>query len=93
MQYGYKLPGIKRGAIIYDFQTSESIKDIKRFLDENVKPEEHVYFFPNEPVYYFLFNRRIPTKYVMSAFAITREQRLELIGELEKINRNMCLTV
>ena len=47
-------------------------------------PGSFVYFFPNEPLYYFLFNRRNPTAFNTSYLAATRKQRLEIIADLEK---------
>jgi hypothetical protein len=81
---GEIIPSLKRGGIHYESSTALSIMNIADFLTSNTKPGDYVYFFPNEPAYYFLFDRKNPTRYVMSYFAITTEQRRELIDDLEE---------
>jgi hypothetical protein len=79
-----EIPEIKRGGILYNCNTAKSLIKIKDFLDRNTNEGEFVYFFPNEAVYYFLFNRNNPTSFALSYFAISLEQRKKLISELEK---------
>lgn len=81
---GVDLPQIERGGVSYSPETAGSIVKIKNFLDAYAQNEKYVYFFPNEAVYYFLFNKQNPTRYAISYFAATRSQRLELIAELER---------
>lgn len=81
---GLKIPEIKRGGIFFDDRTASSIIKIRNFLDANTKSGDYVYFFPNEPVYYFLFDRKNPTRYAMSYLAATQEQRKEIVADLEK---------
>jgi hypothetical protein len=80
---GEEIPSLRRGGIHYESSTAHSIMNIADFLASNTKPGDYVYFFPNEPAYYFLFDRMNPTRYAMSYFAITTGQRRELIGDLE----------
>lgn len=81
---GVKLPQIPRAGIFLDPATAETLVRIKASLDRYTKERDYVLFFPNEAAYYFLFNRRSPTRYVLSYIAVTREQRLEMVAELEK---------
>lgn len=81
---GINLPEIERGGIYYSPDTADSITKIKAFLDANAQQDRYVYFFPNEAVYYFIFNKQNPTRYAISYFAATKAQRLELIADLEK---------
>ncbi|HWR59497.1 MAG TPA: hypothetical protein VN328_11480, partial [Thermodesulfovibrionales bacterium] len=81
---GNEIPSLKRGGIFYEPSTALSIMNIDSFLKANTGPGEYVYFFPNEAAYYFLFDRTNPTRYAISYFAITREQRRELVEDLEK---------
>ena len=60
------------------------ISGISQFLQHNTAPGDYVYFFPNEAAYYFLFDRRDPTRYVVSYLAATAAQRLQLIDDLER---------
>ena len=50
------------------------------------KPGDYVYFFPNEAIYYFLFNRNNPTRYASAYLAVTADHRRELVADLE-LNR------
>ena len=81
---GVKLPQIPRAGIFLDPATAATLLRIKGSLDRLTKERDYVLFFPNEAAYYFLFNRQSPTRYVLSYIAVTREQRLEMVAELEK---------
>ena len=81
---GEKIPELERSDIYFESPDKIIVKKIHEFLASNTEPDDYVYFFPNEAVYYFLFNRRNPTRYAMSYLAVTREQRLELVADLEK---------
>lgn len=74
----------KGGEMFFDSQTASSIAKIRKFLETNTKAGDYVYFFPNEAAYYFIFDRKNPTRYAMSYFAVTTEQRIELIRDLER---------
>lgn len=80
---GVALPRLNRGGTFYDSVTAEDLVKIGSALDRYTKPGEYVLFFPNEAAYYFLFNRRAPTRYVHAYFAITTDQRREMVAELE----------
>jgi hypothetical protein len=75
---------IDRAGIFFDSVTASSILLIQDFLEKNTKPGDYVYFFPNEAAYYFLFDRDNPTRYAISYFAVTKDQRKDLIADLEK---------
>ena len=81
---GIEIPSLTRGGIFYERSTAASINRIYGFLKSNTKPGDYVYFFPNEAVYYFLFNRNNPTKFAISYNAATTGQRKELVQELEE---------
>ena len=84
VQMGYEIPSITRGGIFFDPVTAESIVRLHNFINTNTAPGDYVYFFPNEAAYYFLFNRNNPTRYAISYFAITTEQREKLVSDLER---------
>jgi len=45
---------------------------------------KYVYFFPNEPAYYFLFDKFNPTRYPMSSLMVTLAMRREAVADLER---------
>lgn len=81
---GVSLPEFERGGIFYSRETADSMTKIKAFLDANAQKDKYVYFFPNEAVYYFIFNKQNPTRYAIAYFAATKSQQLELIADLER---------
>ncbi|GFO56663.1 hypothetical protein GMSM_36700 [Geomonas sp. Red276] len=81
---GVPVPELPRGGIDFDPRTAASVRTIGAFLARTTRPGEDVFFFPNEAAYYFLFNRNNPTRYAISYFAVTAEQRRELIADLER---------
>ena len=81
---GVALPQLTRGGTFYDQATAEDLVKIGGALDRYTKPGDYVLFFPNEAAYYFLFDRRVPTRYVHAYFAITTQHRLEMVAELER---------
>lgn len=84
VDYGIAIPQVARSGVTFGPRAAATIVGIHDFLERNTIRGEPVYFFPNEAAYYFLFDRNNPTRYVMSVFAATRDQRLELIGDLER---------
>lgn len=81
---GISAPEITRGGIFYCNDQYDNINKIGYFLRLYTKENDYVYFFPNEATYYFLFNKREPTRYNVSYLAATFEQRRELLNDLEK---------
>lgn len=81
---GSAVPEVERLGVFVDKATAASLSDIQWFLSNRTRPRDFVYVFPNEPIYYFLFDRRNPTRFAMSYFAISREQRQELVKDLEE---------
>ena len=56
---GIQMPELRRGSnIYYSPELYRTIKNIKGFIDQNVAPDDYVYFFPHEAAYYFLFLTR-----------------------------------
>ncbi|HEY5973990.1 MAG TPA: hypothetical protein VIU41_04550 [Geobacteraceae bacterium] len=84
-QSGAQVPDIPRAGVAFEPRTAVNLGRLKGFLDENCQPGEPVYFFPNEPAYYFLFERPNPTRYPFAYHAATVAQRQELIAGLERV--------
>lgn len=80
---GEMIPDIPRGGIYFDPETAASIKKIRKFLDTYTAKGDSVYFFPNEQAYYFLFDKKKPTRFMGSYGTATKNQRRELIMDLE----------
>jgi len=81
---GSQLVSLKRAGVYFDTETVPTLKRLHSFLEANTRPSDYVYFFPNEAAYYFLFNRNNPTRYAIAYFAITRDQRHEIVRDLER---------
>jgi hypothetical protein len=84
LENGLRISDLKRGDVLFDHSTAETLRKIYNFLETNTTPGEYTYFFPNEAAYYFLFNRNNPTRYFGAYQAVTRKQRCELVLDLEK---------
>jgi len=81
---GLAVHPFERSGVALDRRTADSVIAISSFLERSSRGRDDVYFFPNEPVFYFLFDRVPPTRYVMSYIAATREQRLQIVRDLER---------
>ena len=81
---GVALPQMTRAGVLFDRATAHDIVKIGQALDHYTRPGDNVLFFPNEAAYYFLFNRSVPTRYVHAYFAVTTDQRREMVNELEQ---------
>jgi len=84
LDMGYRIADLERGGIFFEEKTTYSLLKLRKFLDAYTKKGDFVYFFPNEPAYYFLFDMKNPTRYAMSYFAVTSEQRQEIINDLRQ---------
>ena len=83
-EMGVTLPELRRGGISFDPETAQTLVKIGNALDRHTQQGEGVLFFPNEAAYYFLFDRPVPTRYVQAYFAITSDQRREMVAALER---------
>jgi hypothetical protein len=86
---GYAVPGeqvvgLDRAGVHFESKTTESLAAIQAFLDANVSPGEPVYCFPNQPMYFFLFDITNPTRSTCASLTHTRRHRILAIEDLEK---------
>lgn len=79
-----KIAGLERNDVRHHPDTDREIRLIADFFRTHPTPDGYVYFFPNEPAYYFIFNKKNPTRYATSYLAATSEMRRELVADLEK---------
>lgn len=80
---GTEVYGLERNDVRHPARTAQEIQLIADFFNTH-QTGEYVYFFPNEPAYYFIFDKRNPTRYPMSYHAVTTEMRLEVIRDIER---------
>jgi len=80
---GTEIAGLKRNDVRHPTGTAMEIQLIADFFSKH-EAGEYVYFFPNEPAYYFLFDKKNPTRYPMSYLAVTSGMRLESVLDIEK---------
>lgn len=84
LEKGFRINSLKRAGIFFDDATALSIFSISNFLARHTRPDDYVFFFPNEAAYYFLFDRKMPTRYALSYFAVTFDIQRELVKDLER---------
>jgi hypothetical protein len=63
---------------------ADEIEAAVRYVRGRTRPDEPLWAFPNEPMLNFLADRPLANRYPLALFAITREQRLELITGVER---------
>jgi len=80
---GTEIAGLKRNDVRHPAGTAMEIQLIADFFSKH-ETGEYVYFFPNEPAYYYLFDKKNPTRYPMSYLAVTTGMRLEAVMDIEK---------
>lgn len=73
---------VPRLDVLTDDGTYSDVMSIHEFIRR--KKSTDILMFPNEPIYYFLFNITPPSRYVMSYFAVTRGMRQEMVESLER---------
>jgi hypothetical protein len=81
---GIDMPELPRAGVKFSPDAAQNLLTIKKTLDTYARPNDSVYFFPNEAAYYFLFNRNPPTRFMIAYQAITFAHRRDLIADLEK---------
>jgi len=70
-------------AIIPGNQAAQ-IRQVVEFIQKNTAEEEAIFDFSNQGAYYFLANRRNPTRYTQIAYAAAPVQQREVVEQLEK---------
>lgn len=81
---GIDLPRFPRLSVFVDPATASTLTEVDNFLQSRAAPDDAVYFFPNEAAYYFLLNRKNPTRYALSYFAASYERQREITADLER---------
>jgi hypothetical protein len=74
----------RSGGVRLPADRAAEIEGVVRFLDRTTAPGEPVWCFPAEPMLNFLADRPLANRYPVGLFAITRDQRLELLADVER---------
>jgi hypothetical protein len=72
------------GSAMLPDEFATNLEQLTRAIQSRTAPNEPFWVFPNEALLYFLADRPQPTHFPLVIFAITREQREELIADLER---------
>ncbi|MFA7405814.1 MAG: hypothetical protein WC007_17625 [Pelobacteraceae bacterium] len=79
-----QMAGVERDDVYHHPDTVREIRLIADFFKTHPTPNGYVYFFPQEAAYYFIFNKKNPTRYPTSYLAITHDMRREVVEDLEE---------
>jgi hypothetical protein len=79
-----EMVGVERDDVFHHPETAKEIRLIADFFKTHPTPNGYVYFFPQEAAYYFIFNKKNPTRYPTSYLAITHDMRREVLEDLEE---------
>ncbi len=72
------------GNALFPEEFANGLEQITRAIQSRTAPNEPFWIFPNEALLYFLADRPQPTRFPLAIFAVTREQREQLIADLER---------
>ena len=72
------------GSALFPDEFANELEQVTRAIQSRTAPNEPFWVFPNEALLYFLADRPQPTHFPLTIFAVTREQREELVADLER---------
>ena len=81
---GRKLALPRGGSALFPDEFAYDLEEITRAIQSRTAPNEPFWVFPNEALLYFLADRPQPTHFPLTIFAVTREQRQQLVSDLER---------
>jgi hypothetical protein len=81
---GRKLALPRGGSALFPDEFAHDLEEITRAIQSRTAPNEPFWVFPNEALLYFLADRPQPTHFPLTIFAVTREQRQQLVSDLER---------
>ncbi len=70
------------GSVDLGKEQTGQVLTMKHIVDKHSKEGEFVFFFNDEPMYYFLFNRRNPTRFDLPFAANTLRKRYEILDSI-----------
>ena len=72
------------GDALFPDEFARDVEEVTREIQSRTPPGQPFWVFPNEALFYFLADRPQPTRFPLALFAVTREQREQLVSELER---------
>lgn len=72
------------GSALLPDEFAANLEEVVSAIQSRTAPNEPFWVFPNEALLYFLADRPQPTHFPLTIFAVTREQRDQLIADLER---------
>lgn len=76
---------IKRGGkTLISKEQANSIERIVGYIQTHTEPDEYIFDFTNQGIYYFLADRPNATSFYQIAYAATEEMQKEVVADLEK---------
>lgn len=70
--------------VMRDEKNSRKIEAIVKFIQQNTEEGSYIYAFGNIGLYYFLTERKNPTRYALTIYASSREMQEEVVRDLIK---------
>lgn len=67
-----------------DFWVSSETKQVKDYIIQNSRNDEHIFAFTSNPIYYYLTNRKNPTRFYISWYADPQPYTDELLRDLKQ---------
>jgi 4-amino-4-deoxy-L-arabinose transferase-like glycosyltransferase len=81
---GRTIPVPRAGSALFPEEFALDLDRLIHAIQIRTSPNEPIWVFPGEALLYFLADRPQPTHFPQALFAITREQRQELVADLER---------
>lgn len=81
---GRTLALARGGNALFPDEFATDLEQVTRAIQARTAPGEPFWVFPNEALLYFLADRPQATRFPLAIFAVTREQRQQLIADLER---------
>ena len=81
---GRTLTIARGGSALLPDEFATNLEEVVSAIQSRTAPDEPFWVFPNEALLYFLADRPQPTRFPLAIFAITRQQRDQLIADLER---------
>ena len=72
------------GSALLPDEFATNLEEVVSAIQSRTAPNEPFWVFPNEALLYFLADRPQPTRFPLAIFAVTRQQRDQLIADLER---------
>jgi hypothetical protein len=86
-----ELHAARGGGVRLPAREAEDLDAVVALLREETAPGEAVWAFPNEPMVNFLADRPLAGRYPLALFAVTRDQREDLVSRVDESNVRLAV--